>query len=82
MGKKQEYINEFIEKIDWSKVVDRWNLAKTLPNRFEYSGFQSYWRQNFRQRPGQALINIGLIPDGIQSWDDTPQILLETCHKD
>jgi len=81
MSTKKENINYFVDKIDWSKVLLRWEIIKILPNRFETEEFKTYWRQNFKQRPGQVLINLGLISDGLLQWNDTTETLLETCYK-
>jgi len=81
MDGKKSNIDYFVNTVDWSKVLERWGIIKTLPNRFETDEFKQYWRQNFNQRPGQALINLGLIPDGVSQWEDTAQTLLETCYK-
>jgi len=78
---KKEKIDYFVENIDWDKIISRWRLSKNLPNRFEKEEFKTYWRQNFYLRPGQALINLGLIPDGNVQWEDTYNSLLNTCHK-
>ena len=78
---KQDAINVFIETISWELVISRWGLNKKTPNYFETKEFKSYWRQNPQQRPGQVLINLGLITDSNIRWEDTYLSLLSTCRK-
>jgi len=78
---KQDAINIFIETVYWPNVIKRWNLPENTPDYFASEEFITYWRQNPEIRPGQVLVNLGLIPDGDQQWDDTYLSLLTSCRK-
>jgi len=78
---KQDAINVFVETVDWDLVICRWHLKKNTPNYFNTKEFQTYWRQNPQIRPGQALINLGLIKDSSVRWEDTYLSLLSSCRK-
>jgi len=77
---KQDAINYFIETVDWNKVAKRWAIPNIV-NLFEKEEFKQYWRQHPELRPGQVLVNLGLITDGQYQWEDGYLLLLAKCRK-
>lgn len=79
-----ERIDNFLSKVDWGKLNDRWELRKLIPDLKSVLTTQinptlvEYWKDNFDQRFGQALINSGLVPGNILIWiDEDEDILLD-----
>ena len=69
-----ERIDNFLEKVDWNKLEERWKCK--LPVQQELANAEMYWLENPDQRFGQVLINLGLIPDG-GAWNDEETTILE-----
>ena len=70
-----ERIDNFLTKVDWSKLSNRWKLE--IPITRINRRTRTYWKQNSDQRFGQVLINLNLVPDNLNIWlDEEPDILL------
>jgi hypothetical protein len=77
-----ERIDNFLNKVDWSILKDKWSIEWTyfddiLSQPLTYCKFRKYWKENPDQRIGQVLINLGLIPDLFQAWNDEESEILE-----
>ncbi len=82
MARRRKEVEDFVNSVHWGKIKNRWGLHPYTPNLLETEEFKKYWRQNPELRPGQALINLGLIKDDDLRWGDTTYSLLNSCHKD
>jgi len=72
----KERIPIFLEKVDWGKLKDRWNLKEPL--KYMCRKARTYWYDNPDQRIGQVLINLNLIPDSVDIWmDEDYKILID-----
>ena len=73
-----ERINNFLKLVDLYKLADRWkidfDLFRKMLNGNRY--FELYWQSNPDQRFGQVLINLSLIPDSFQAWNDEEDDIL------
>jgi len=74
-----ERIDNFLSKIDWSKLIERWNIKDT--ENFYTSTplfIASEWKNNSDLRFGQLLINRNDVEDTMQIWcDEEYDILLD-----
>lgn len=83
--RKPERIDNFIEKVDFHILSLRWNiifpeLVYEILDDTSYIGdidIIQYWKENYDQRFGQVLINLGLIADSLQAWNDEEDDILE-----
>jgi hypothetical protein len=67
-------IDNFLEKVDWKKLKDRWGLGGI------YAGsndIREEWLKVPDQRVGQLMINLGLIPDNFKIWNDEEYEILK-----
>lgn len=72
-----ERIDNFLAKVDWFKLVHRWNIDnfdEVLLNHF--NKIVEYWKSNPDQRFGQVLINLGLVQDKLNIWTDEESDIL------
>jgi hypothetical protein len=72
--RRPERIPIFLKLVDWLKLSERWNLEKSLAYMPRIA--RTYWIQNSDQRVGQVLINLNLIPDSLQRWNDEEEWIL------
>lgn len=76
-----ERIDNFLAKVDWNYLMDRWKVNKDLVKSICYASnptVPEYWKENPDQRIGQVLINLNLIPDDLFIWNDEEhEILLD-----
>jgi hypothetical protein len=73
-----ERIDNFLSKVDWGKLYDRWNLPNSFCTDMDFINpkFVEYWKENPDQRIGQVLINLNLIPDKFDIWTDEESDIL------
>lgn len=78
-----ERINNFLDKVDWKLLWERWGISELLKKSKVYINslnkeiIVNYWKENPDQRIGQLMVNLGLIPDSVKIWnDEEPDILL------
>lgn len=75
-----ERIDNFLSKVDWHKMCYRWKY-QALPILFigesDKDRFIKYWKENPDQRIGQLLINLRLIPDNFDIWNDEEADILK-----
>lgn len=78
-----ERIDNFLSKVDWGLLLrKRWKLNINIDDPLMVSLYKNtwdilYWKENPDQRIGQVLINLGLIPDSVQAWNDEESDILE-----
>jgi hypothetical protein len=79
-----ERIDNFLFKVDWEKLNDRWKLRKLIPDLKSVLTTQinptlvEYWKENYDMRFGQVLINLNIVPDNMKIWgDEDDNILLD-----
>lgn len=77
----KERIPIFLKLIDFNYLEDRWNtdIAGIIRAYIcsPMGDFQDYWKENYDQRFGQALINTGLLPDQLYIWIDEDEDILK-----
>ena len=77
----KERIPIFLKLVDFDKLQDRWNtdIAGIIRGYIcsPKGDFQNYWKENYDQRFGQALINMGYISDTILIYFDEDEDILK-----
>jgi hypothetical protein len=77
-----ERIDNFLSKVDWGKLNDRWELRKLIPDLKSVLTTQinptlvEYWKENYDMRFGQVLINLNIVPDNMKIWGDEDEDIL------
>jgi len=74
-----ERIDNFLQKVNWDKLAERWNceLLHGCTPEFNISKETlDYWKKNPDQRIGQVFINLGLILDSLKIWNDEESDIL------
>lgn len=74
-----ERIDNFLVKVDWNTLMDRWGIDKEFIKRICYATnptIVEYWKENPDQRIGQVLINLNLLPDKLNIWTDEESDIL------
>lgn len=70
----KERISIFIQKVNFDFLEQRWDtdIPQTLRGDIVNPDgeIQKYWYENYDQRFGQVLINLGLISDHLPIWVD------------
>lgn len=70
-----ERIDNFLSKVDWKKLKDRWGLGGIYTSPGD---IKEEWLKVPDQRVGQLMINLGLIPDDFKIWlDEESDILID-----
>lgn len=79
----KERIPIFLEKVNWKTLAERWNVDISL---FEdviicnpklNKKIRKYWENNYDQRFGQVLINLGFMKDSLLIWNDEERDILD-----
>jgi hypothetical protein len=73
-------ISVFLEKIDFDFLENRWDIdiSQNLRGKILEKGIREFWENNPDLRFGQMLINLNLIPDKFNIWnDEETQILID-----
>ncbi len=73
-----ERIDNFLNKVNWSKLQERWNITFStflegliqIRSSINETELYKYWIENPDQRIGQVLINLGIVPDNTKIWND------------
>lgn len=85
----KERIDNFLQKVDLDKLSKRWNLVEdkeetslsellTVTSTYYDINIVNYWKENYDQRFGQVLINLGILSDDLKIWcDEDDAILLD-----
>ena len=78
-----ERIDNFLSKVDWGKLNDRWELRKLIPDlksvittQINPTSVVEYWKENYDMRFGQVLINLNIVPDNMKIWGDEDEDIL------
>jgi hypothetical protein len=75
-----ERIPIFLEKVNWDKLQDRWEveISQSLRGIILTDRVKNHWLKYPDQRFGQMLINLNLLPDYMRVWiDEEIDILLD-----
>jgi len=74
-----ERIDNFIQKVDWKFLIERWFGEQGDRGLFIDINYKiiNYWKENPDQRIGQVLINLGLLPDNFNVWNDEERYILK-----
>lgn len=76
----KERLPNFIEKVNWNNLEQRWDIDIPMPLRCKlYKGgsIYKYWLTYPDLRFGQMLINLGIIPDKLRIWNDEEHTILK-----
>ncbi len=68
-----ERIPNFIEKVNWDVLEQRWDVDLPMPLRAKLNkdgSIYKYWLKDPDLRFGQLLINLQLVPDKLRIWND------------
>jgi hypothetical protein len=79
-----ERIDNFLKLVDWNDLLfRRWQIPfednELLTKVIAYSNtptIPEYWNENPDQRIGQVLINLNLIPDKLNIWNEEEEDIL------
>lgn len=66
-------IDNFLENVDWFKLMCRWGIDYSYFDEMLHSGYNDlieYWKKNPDLRFGQACINLNWMPDKLNIWID------------
>ena len=85
-GKKKmrptERIDNFVEKISFKTLAERWNIEEKVFNLIRgrsgkmKSSIITYWKKRPNLRFGQMLINLSLSPNKLKIWNDEEKDIL------
>ena len=76
--RRPERIPIFLEKVDWDKLEERWQIDISQSLRGEILAKRYFWEQEPDLRFGQWLINLGLLPDHLNIWNDEEDWILSS----
>jgi len=76
----KERIPIFLKKVDFDKLQDRWDIdiSQDLRGTILSNKIRRKWLKDPDQRFGQLLINLELIPDKFNIWEDEEYLILDS----
>jgi hypothetical protein len=75
----KERIPIFFKLVDFKKLEKEWNVKmihQVLSSNLSKK-VCDYWRENYDQRFGQVLINLGIVPDNFYIWNVEEEEILD-----